>query len=242
MSVFDTPTIEQETAKTAEVQSDDTTEDWVAKVVSEKGNEKWKDPQTLAKGYAHAQARIKELEALEEKMKEQDYSKTLLEQLAARQATKEVTPTAVAEEPKSDTEISGNTSPSPEDFESLLEKTLNAREARSKVETTLRAKFGDGANAIVHQRSKELGLSIERMQELASESPDAFLRLVGEPDAKQTNTLPKGIVNTAGFNSTTGEKNQTYYTNLRRTNRKLYDSLQPQMFNDRVRLGDKFYT
>lgn len=241
MSVFDAPTIEQEngTPATKETETQHQ-EDWLERVVSEKG-EHWKDPQTLAKGYAHAQARIKELEALEEKLKEQDYSKTLLEQLQAKQATQEVTPTSATEEPKSDTEIQEPTSLSPEDIESLLEKTLTARERQNKVESALKSKFGDGANKIVHDRAKELGLSIERMKELANESPDAFLRLVGEPDQKQTNTQVRGTVNTTGFNSNTGERNSAYYTNLRRTNRKLYDSLQGQMLDDRARLGDKFY-
>jgi len=124
-----------------------------------------------------------------------------------------------------------------------LEKTLNAREKQKTVESSLRAKFGEQANKVVHDRAKELGLSIEKMKEIANDSPAAFLRLVGEPEAKQTNSQVTGTVNTSGFNSTVnGERNQSYYSNLRRTNRKLYDSLQPQMLQDRTRLGDKFYT
>lgn len=243
-SVFDAPTTEQQndTTKTADSTDTQTNEDWLAKVVTEKGDH-WKDPQTLAKGYAHAQARIKELEALEEKMKEQDYSKTLLEQLQAKQqAPEEVIPPQPEAAPKDDTVNNGPTSLSPEDIESLLEKTLSAREKQKTVESSLRSKFGDQANKIVHDRAKELGLSIEKMKELANESPAAFLSLVGEPEVKQPNTQVHSTKNTSSFNSTSGERTQAYYSNLRRTNRKLYDSLQPQMLQDRTRLGDKFYT
>lgn len=240
MSVFDAPTTEQtiQTAQSTETQDH---EDWLERVVAEKGDH-WKDPQTLAKGYSHAQARIKELEALEEKLMEQDYAKTLLEQLQARQATEEVLPTPEVEVPKRDTEITAHTSLSPEEIESLLEDRLNSRDRQKKVETVLREKFGAGANSIVHERAKELGLSIEKMKELANESPDAFLRLVGEPEARQSNSQHKSTVNTTDFNSNSGDRNQKYYSNLRRTNRKLYDSLQVQMMEDRTRLGDKFYT
>lgn len=247
MSVFDAPTTEQQNDNQTADSTNETQdhEDWLEKVVSEKG-EHWKDPKTLAKGYAHAQKRIKELEALEEKLKEQDYAKTLLEQLQAkRQAEEEVPPQKLeAETPKGDTENKGHTSLSPEDIESLLEKTLTTRERQKKVESVLREKFGEQANKVVHDRAKEMGLSIERMKELAWESPTAFLHLVGEPETKQTNKLPHGTKNTSGFDSTSnaGERNQSYYSNLRRTNRKLYDSLQPQMMKDRMRLGDKFYT
>jgi hypothetical protein len=242
LSVFDAPTTEQQNeTRTASQTETQNQENWLEKVVAEKGDH-WKDPQTLAKGYSHAQARIRELEALEEKYKGQDYAKTLLEQLQAKQATQEVTPKPATEEPKSDTEIKDHTSLSPEDIERLLEKTLSARDKQKTVEEALTSKFGSGANKIVHDRAKELGLSIEKMKEIANESPAAFLRLVGEPDAKQTNAQMKSTVNTSGFNSNSGERGQPYYSNLRRTNRKLYDSLQNQMLNDRIRLGDKFYT
>lgn len=242
MSVFDAPTTEQEQDDAATANQDDqTTDDWIKRVASEKGDN-WNDPQTVAKGYYHAQQRIKELEALVEGNKENDYAKRLLEQLQGKQATE--TPPAhqeVEQQEQGSSEKQDHTSLSPEDIESLLEKTLSTREKQARVESALKEKFGSEANRVVHDRAKELGLSIDRMKELANESPDAFLRLVGEPEAKQTNSGVRSSVNTAsGFNSN-GERNMGYYQNLRRTNRKLYNSLHNQMMSDRVRLGDKFY-
>lgn len=240
-SIFDAPTTEP-ADETTTSQEAHTTDDWVTEVVKEKGDQ-WSDPQVLAKGYAHAQARIKELEELAKKAEEQDYAKKLLEQIQAKQAD-EVTPSTPEPAPKSDTEQQDNTSLRPEDIESLLEKTLSKREKIAKVETALKEKFGDSANAAVHKAAKENGLSIERMQQLAEESPQAFLRLVGEPEAKQPNTTVKGAVSsTAGFNSGGQERTQSYYSKLRRENRKLYDNpkVQRQMFEDRLRLGQDFY-
>ena len=238
-SVFDAPTTEQGTTQT---QDTPTVEDWVQEVVKEKG-EQWQDPQVIAKGYAHAQKRIKELEALAEKAKEQDYAKTLLEQLQAKQA-EAATPSQleVDKEPPSSAVQNDKTSLSPEDIERLLEEKLSTRSRQEKVETELRKKFGDAANRVVHDRAKELNLSIERMQELAKESPEAFLRLIGDPAPTETNSNVKSSVNTAaGFNSQHGERTHAYYSKLRRENRKLYDSLQDQMMKDRLRLGDNFY-
>lgn len=242
-SVFDAPTTEQK--QTTESQTETTIEDWVSEVVKEKGDQ-WNDPQALAKGYYHAQKRIKELEALEEKQKEQDYAKTLLEQLQAQKQAPEATPDELKvkiEEPSS-TEQKDHTSLSPEDIESLLEKKLSVRAKQEKVEKALREKFGENANQVVHERAKELNLSIDRMQELAQESPDAFLRLVGDPEPKETNKGVRTSVNTAsGFNSQHGERNSAYYTKLRRENRKLYNDpkTQQQMIQDRMRLGSDFY-
>lgn len=241
-SVFDAPTTEQE--QTTESQTETTIEDWVSEVVKEKG-EQWQDPQALAKGYYHAQKRIKELEAVAEKAKENDYAKTLLEQLQAKtQAPEATTEEPEAElKPHSGTEQQDHTSLSPEDIESLLEKKLSVRAKQEKVESALREKFGEDANRVVHERAKELNLSIERMQELAQESPDAFLRLVGDPAPKETNKGVRTSVNTAsGFNSQHGERNSDYYRKLRRENRKLYNDpkTQMQMLNDKMRLGSDF--
>lgn len=245
MSVFNAPTTEQSTDTTASTEdTQDTTENFLEQVVTEKG-EHWKDPETLAKGYAHAQQRIKELESLSEKYKEQDYAKSLLEQLQERQAT--ATPSDPPADPNNQgsTDTSDVTSLTSEDIERLLESKLSERSKQDKVETALRAKFGDQANRIVHKRAEEMNLSIDRMKEIASESPEAFLRLIGEPDKQQTNSTRESTVNTSsGFDSHGKDRNAAYYSKLRRENRKLYNSptTQVQMLEDRKRLGDKYYT
>lgn len=239
-SVFDAPTTEQTTTQT---QTENTIEDWVSEVVKEKG-EQWQDPQALAKGYYHAQKRIKELEALEEKQKEQDYAKTLLEQLQAQQAPEATTEKLeVKEEPQGSTEQKDDTSLSPEDIERLLETKLTAKQNRDLVESSLKSKFGEAANQAVAQAAQETGFSTEELIAMAESRPQAFLKLVGEPAPKETNKGVRTSVNTAsGFNSQHGERDSSYYAKIRRENRKLYYSpeTQQQMIQDRMRLGDKF--
>lgn len=243
-SAFDAPTKEQDQVQTTgQDDNQNTTDDWLEKVVAEKG-EHWKDPKTLAKGYAHAQQRIKELEALEEKFKEQNYAKSLLEQLQNKQAPETPSGSEVDKQNEGGAENAGETSLTSEDIERLLESKLSARTKSERVEKALRDKFGDQANRVVHRKAEELNLSIDKMKALAMDSPDAFLRLIGEPEQKQTNSTRESSVNTSGYNSSGGERNAAHYAKLRRENRKLYNSpvTQTQMIEDRKRLGDKFYT
>lgn len=84
MNVFsETPTIESTENLNPLQQQSETNEDYIARVAQEKG-EQWRDPQTLAKGYVHAQQRIKELEAKQEELSKNDYAKELLAQLQAQ--------------------------------------------------------------------------------------------------------------------------------------------------------------
>lgn len=245
MSVFEAPNTEQlkEADKTKTSEEKSNHDSFLDRLVSEKG-EQWKDPEALAKSHFHAQARIKELEEKVNGYSEQDYAKTLLEQLQAKQAPEVVTPQTpeVAKAP-SDAGPEDTNRLSPEDVESLLEKALTKREKATTVEVALRDKFGDNANVVVHNKAKELGLSIKKMQEIAEDSPQAFLRLVGEPEKMETNKNFDSTFNSSSdFNSgNSTERNSAYYAKLRRSDRKTYDRLQVQMFDDRVRLGDKFY-
>lgn len=242
MSYFaDTPTTEGSTNDQAESSNQ---EDFVASVVSEKG-EQWSDPQTLAKGYVHAQKRIKELEELAGQAHKQDFAKELLDQL--RQAPARGPAEAVTTNPSKDDEY---TTPSPEDIQSLIETKLTEREKSKSLQDNLRATdklledaFGTDANSTVSQKAKELGLSKERLTEIAGESPSAFMALMGSPKAKETNHLTTSSRNTASLNPQSGERNKGYYTELRKKNSSLYfhPETQRQMMQDAERLGDKFY-
>lgn len=242
MSYFaDTPTTEGSNNDQAESSNH---EDFVAAVVSEKG-EQWSDPQTLAKGYVHAQKRIKELEELASQARKQDYAKELLEQLRqapGREPAKAVDTTPALEEE--------NTTPSPEDIQSLIETKLTEREKAKSLQENLRQAdklleeaFGTDASATVTKKAKELGLSKERLTEIAGESPSAFMALMGTAPARQTNTLPSSQKNTATLNPQSGERNKGYYNELRKKNPTLYfhPDTQKQMIRDAERLGDKYY-
>ena len=248
MSVFDDSTTGQENS---DDQNTDTQnqEDWLNKVVAEKGDH-WQDPQTLAKGYVHAQQRIKELEELTKKAEQNDYARELLEQLQAKQSA----PAPTSGQP--DTKDKGgtgeeNTTRDPDELQALIDKALTERERTNTVQqnisqanSKLEEQYGTEAQKVVQDRAQELGMSMDRLKELAGESPTAFMRLMGEAPKKESNSIPQGTLNTAaGFTDGQKERNFRYYQELRRNNRSQYNSrqVQQQMFEDAKRLGDKFY-
>lgn len=222
---------------------DNQNEDYVSVLVQEKGDQ-WENPQAIAKGYIHAQDRIKELE---EKLKEsdnQDYAKQLLEQVQQQKAT------PLAETPvvqtKSETGKE-DTTPKPEDIERLISETLTKREQEAtiksnitKAEEMLTSAFGTEAAATLEKKSKELGLNREDLSGIAARSPSALMQLLGQPPKKENNSVLTSTVDTSGLG--TQERNSEYYKNLRRTDRKKFLSIQvqSQMLQDRQRLGDKF--
>lgn len=231
------------------------TENWVEKVVSEKG-EQWGDPQTLAKGYATSQEYIKQLEQqaseLREDLTKAKYGEELLKEIRAQ------APSAT-ESSNSTPEASSTEDPAPtsqgvseENLQSLIEQTLTQREAANTAKQNLEATdakltelYGTESSKVIEEKGRELGMSKERLQAIASESPNAFFKLIGEEAPKVSNPVTQGTVNTAaGFDTqSSAQRNFQYYQKLRRENSTKYYSpkVQNQMMQDRVALGDSFF-
>ena len=240
---------EQQTTETTQPQ-----ESYVAKLVEAKG-ENWKDPEVLAKGKLEADNYISELEKqlsqMREDMSKQDYAKTLLDQLQNKAADSITANTAMPNNNNTDGTMEGNTSlsPSEDDLKSLVEQTLTQREKENTVKQNLalvdqelEKSYGTEARATIEKKSRELGISIERMQEIASESPTAFFSLIGEPK-KSFSPMVQGSVRTEGVNmQASTERDWSYYQKLRRENKNLYytPKVQQQLMEDKVRLGDRF--
>ena len=227
-------------------------ESYVQKLVEAKG-ENWKDPEVLAKGKLEADGYIKTLEdqlaQMREDMKNQDYQAQILEQLQ----NKATESTAVNNEvPNNNGDISTqNTTASvdEETLKSLVEQTLTQREKDntvqqnlSQVDKELESSFGTEAAATVQKKAQELGMSMDRLRDIAAESPSAFFTLIGQPQ-KTFSPMVQGSVRTEGVNmQASTERDWSYYQKLRRENRNLYYSpkVQQQMFQDKARLGEKF--
>lgn len=255
MSVFSEeaqPNAPQETEQTT--QTTEPTESYVAKLVEAKG-ENWKDPEVLAKGKLEADRYISELEAqmnqLREDLKKEDYAEKILQEIrnkATESSTvKESLPNNNnADATKDDTPQS---SLSEEDLKSLVEKTLTEREVQNTVAQNLRLvdeeltkQFGTEAQKTIAKKSEELGISMDRMKEIASESPTAFFALIGE-GKKNFNPMVNSSVRTEGVNTQAStERDWSYYQKLRRENKNLYytPKIQQQLMDDKLRLGDKF--
>ena len=239
-----------------EIQATESTQpqdSFVQKLVEAKGDN-WKDPEVLAKGKIEADGYIQKLEEqltnMREDLGKQDYAKDLLEQLQNKAADPINAKNAM---PNNDTggTSEGNTNPnlSEEDLKSLVERTLTERDKDSVVKQNLNLvneemekSYGTDASAKIQNKAKELGLTLERMQEIAAESPNAFFNLIGEPK-KDFKPMVEGSVRTEGVNmQASNERDWSYYQNLRRDNRSLYYSpkIQRQLIEDKNRLGGKF--
>lgn len=248
MSAF-TPTTEETTTGNQETGEGNQTS-WLDKIASEKGDQ-WKDPEVIAKGYAHAQVEIERLKAKEEEFQKNDYAKALLETLQENQDAGSASGNT-GESVQSGAGEETHTGANPEDVQRLIEEALVAKDAEAKATTNmvkvndaLKQSFGTEAEAKVKEKATELNLSLEYMEDLAKTSPSAFLALMGEAEQKNTNRQATNGVNTdsGNFTGQSGERNQAYYNKMRRENRKLYyaEATQLQMLDDRRKLGERFY-
>lgn len=239
-------TTEQTTTETSPQES------FVQKLVEAKG-ENWKDPEVLAKGKLEADGYIKTLEdqlaQMREDMKKQDYQAQILEQLQNKATESTAVNNGV---PNNNGDINPqNTTASvdEETLKSLVEQTLTQREKDntvqqnlSQVDKELESSFGTEAAATVQKKAQELGMSMDRLRDIAAESPSAFFTLIGQPQ-KTFSPMVQGSVRTEGVNmQASAERDWSYYQKLRRENRNLYYSpkVQQQMFQDKARLGEKF--
>jgi len=232
-----------------QTQQTQTQEDWLAKIVEVKG-EAFKDPQVLAKSKLEADNHIKHLEIqladLRGELGKEDAAKRLLAEIQSRRQD----PNANSGPKQGETNPSDTKPVLSEDvLQRLIEETLSQREQKNTasqntklVQEQLQEKYGTEAKAHVEKKAQELGMSFERLSALASESPSAFMTLIGEakPDFKPPVT---GTINTAAGNySNPAERDWQYYQNLRRTNKQLYfnPKTQQQMLQDKMRLGNRF--
>ena len=229
-------------------------ESYLKKLVEAKG-ENWGDPEVLAKGKLEADGYIKNLEEqltqMREDLKKQDYKDQVIEHLQTQAAgTTDAKPEGPNNNNGSADDQNTTASMSEEDLKSLVEKTLTQREKDSLVsqnlsfvEQELEKAFGTEAVDVVKKKAAELGMSMDRLKDIAAESPNAFLTLVGEKPKNAFNPMVQGSVRTEGVNmQTTADRNWAYYQNLRRTDSHTYytPKVQQQLMEDKMRLGESF--
>jgi len=260
MSIFDEAqsagSQPQETQTTENTQQEtQPQESYLQKLVETRG-ENWKDPEVLAKGKVEADAYIKNLEdqlaQMRDDLGKQDYAAKLLQQLEGKaSAPTNDKPLGSNNNNTGGTNTEDNTSlaVSEDSLKSLVEKTLTEREQQTTasqniaaVDKALQESYGTEAASVVQKKSEELGIGLERMQQLASESPSAFFALIGEQQ-KSFKPMTQGSVRTEGLsNQSSSDRDWSYYQKLRRENRNEYYSpkVQQQLIEDKMRLGDKF--
>lgn len=225
--------------------------DHLTKVIEARGEE-WNDPNVLAKGYLSAQEHIDRIEAenaeLREKSSKNDYMKEVLDRIEEGKTK----PTG-GESSSSSTSTNGsdNQGVTVEQIKSLVAETLTEAEAQrtsseniKETKRLLAENFGTEAHNVLSARAKELNMSEERMNQLAAESPNAFMQLMGKPIGKESNSLTTGSKNTEGNLNNSSVRNWSYYQKIRRENPQLYRStkIQNQMLADREAMSsEEFY-
>jgi len=213
------------------------------KLTSEKG-EQWKDPETLAKGYINSQEMIESLKTqvaeMQEDLSKEEHSKKLLERLDNIAKPNE------PNDPTNTTSVTGD------EIKNLVKEAITSQEVERtaegnllKAEAELQKLHGSNASDVLKQRSQELGMSMEKLQEIAQTSPTAFLELMGQPKTEAPKTPNRSTINTMApsFENTSNDRTYAYYQELRRTDKKRYysPSVQNQMMKDRQSMGEKFY-
>jgi hypothetical protein len=215
---------------------------------------KFKDVESLALGKVESDKFVTDLQAqlseVKSKLGEQDYAKTLLEQLqnASTNANpvKPVVQEPVSTEPKDDTLFKA----SEEDLRNLVEKTFEDREVKSKADNNLKIvrealekEYGTEATAKLKAVATELGLTESYIDTIAAQSPAAIFQLIGKA-TKEFQPNVNTTVRTEGVNlSSTNQRNSKFYSDLYKSNRKSWSSLevQNQMVADATKLGTDFY-
>lgn len=247
-NIFDSATTGTETSEDKTTSSESS---FLEKMVGE--GKKFKDIEALARGKFEADNHIREitttLDELREELARQDYAKSLLEHLdKGSDAGKESQP-PLEKPSSSNTET---TSQSASDLKALVEKVLTEKEKdrlySQNVQTVteeMERHFGDKSGQILRGKSQELGMSVEKLKEIAASSPTAFLQLIGINQSKKPTqaTLPSSSVRSETFNPNSQDRDFEYYQKLRKENRSMYytPKIQNMMIQDRERLGSRFY-
>lgn len=245
--------VDSDTKPVEETNKDGGTNTYLDKLVASKG-ENWRDVETLAKGKLESDAYIEQLKAEVEQLKagqsQQDYAKEVLEALQNNKTTETAN---VSEENSRTQDGNTNQSVSEDALKSLVENVVTQRERQATVSanlqtvnTQLEQVYGDKAADVVKTKAAELNMSVDRLKALAEESPTAFFNLVPAEKKEEQKGAFDSTSSTnrtqAGGNTNTGERNQSYYTQLRKEKPELWRSpaIQRQMAMDFNRLGEQF--
>lgn len=258
MSAFDT-NITEATTNPNDQQPGESNENYLERMVGE--GKKFKDAEALARGKFESDNHIQNLERQLSELR-QDLSKDekvneLLELVRSQsnQGTAE-TPNRGDESGKEGDGTNPNETSSgltEEQLRALIESTVSERESTTKrqdnlsqVDEVLEKQYGSKASEFVRNKSKELGMSIKELEDMAARNPTAFFRLTdvkAEPRSQSTVVGGGRSSETEAGKSGGQRKNFNYYQEMRRNNRKLYysPSTQHEMHREAEAQGESFY-
>lgn len=223
---------------------------------------KFKTPEELARGKAEADAFIKRLQdeaaGLRQELSTRQTLEQLMDKMAAEKGNQQTNQQSYNQDSEGGEGTKAVKSITEEDIARLVEERLSTAEKtrihNSNLETVRKALESSlGSDYVTHLKAKaaELGVSEEYLSNMAKETPKAFLKLV-EVDGSPKGTTPQlfspppthGLPgsNNKGF-SPTGQRKQSWYENLRKSNPTEYWSpaTQNRMHQEAQSLGEAFF-
>jgi hypothetical protein len=241
---------DNQNTSTSQTTEDTSNQSYVKKLVETRGDQ-WSDPEVIAKGKIEADTYIEQLKAQLAELQEKNAKASRVDDLVAKieQEAAKTTNANAQSQNKGGAEDSNTKNPvSEDDIQSLVEKALTSREQQNTVKQNLAQvnshldeMYGTEADSIVQKKAQELGLSKQRLQEVAAESPTAFFNLIGDKP-KNFKPMVNGSVRTESVNmQQTGTRDFKFYQKLRKENPRQFAQAQEQMVQDRLKLGDAFY-
>lgn len=209
------------------------------------------DIEALKKSWIHSQKHIRTVEADAAVLREDNIKRLSYEDLLAKLKQ----PNDSNDDPTDITEPDGNRNTQNVDIDALLESKLNAKltqyqqsstqsENRAFVKAELEKAWGDNYVDKLVQKTKELNLTQDYINDLAGSNPKAILAILdAKPVAKQPNvSAPRSSVTIRGGTKTMSKYEE--YQSVRKTDPKKYSSpaFQMEMLKVANEMGDKFYS
>ena len=236
-TIFESETSSDQIEQSTE-QSTETTGDFQSKYVGE--GKKYATLDEALKATEFAQNHIAKLETENEQLRQIEQRENavadILAQIEANKTNGNVAATGV--------DLS--------EVEKILDSKLDAREQQSvmtsnikSVDAKMKSMFGDKAKDEMIAKGRELGLSIEQMQNTASKSPNAFMAWFGGKGVAGNVSL-KSDVNTQRLEETPVIKQGTYnyYRQLfkEKPHLRADSKINAEMHENAAKQGEAFYS
>lgn len=189
-------------------------------------DKKFKDVSALAKGKAYADASIdilkRKVDELQSELNGKMNMEAFLQEMRKSREVPDPTPPSTPD--------AGNFNAP--DLDAKFEEYIQRREAKVRAETNLEKvtrvmeqNFGAEAKLVVNKKAKDLGMSLQDLQNLALRSPQAFLSLVGasEQATRSAPGLPSSGLNSTSHQPNQGLRGKKFYEKMKRDDPKLYN-------------------
>lgn len=217
---------------------------------------KFKTPEDLARGKYEADLFVETLKRTQDqlredylKMREENMARAKLEDLIDQLANKR----QISNDEPLVKDVREQPTFKPEEIESLVSNQIQKHEVVKKqtenynhVKAKLQERHGDNFSNVLKQQIAELGITQERLDDMARNEPKVLLRTLGLDQPVVTDNFqapPRSNQRTDRFTSGNApERTWTYYQNMMKTDPKSYfdPKTNVNMHNDMIRLGEKF--